>query len=158
MLESSFQNLVAVNRLPDPLVVQLRKFTSSLQEQGYADETGRLKVKLVTNLVQWLKRNRFAVADLDEPRVEAFLKPRHREGMGDLRTLQSFLIICEASTLFRLGTCLLIDHRWPTFSTDTKPICAPNVGLSPTPSCNTRLSFVSFSGSASAADRCFRKP
>ena len=51
MLESSFQNLVAVNRLPDPLVVQLRKFTSSLQEQGYADETGRLKVKLVTNLV-----------------------------------------------------------------------------------------------------------
>ena len=91
MLESSFQNLVAVNRLPDPLVVQLRKFTSSLQEQGYADETVRVKVKLVTNLVQWLKRNRFAVADLDEPRVEAFLKPRHREGMGDLRTLQQFL-------------------------------------------------------------------
>jgi hypothetical protein len=29
-------------------------------------------VKLVTNLVQWLKRNRRVVADLDEPLVEAF--------------------------------------------------------------------------------------
>ena len=72
MLESSFLNLVAVNRLPDPLVVQFRRFTSSLIEQGYADETVRWKVKLVTNLVQWLKRNRRVVADLDEPLVEAF--------------------------------------------------------------------------------------
>ena len=57
MLESSFQNLVAVNCLPDPLVVQLQRFTASLVEQGYADETVRWKVKLVTNFVQWLKRN-----------------------------------------------------------------------------------------------------
>ncbi|PYX86730.1 MAG: hypothetical protein DMG70_00060, partial [Acidobacteria bacterium] len=62
MIGSSFQNLVAVNRLPDPLIVQLRRFTSSLIEQGYADKTVRLKVKLITNFVQWLKRNRVAVA------------------------------------------------------------------------------------------------
>ena len=91
MLGSSFQNLVAVNRLPDPLVVQLRRFTSSLIEQGYADKTVRLKVKLITNFVQWLKRNRVAVADLDERLVEAFLKRKHREREGGLRTLQEFL-------------------------------------------------------------------
>ncbi len=91
MLESSFLNLVAVNRLPDPLVVQLPRFTSSLIEQGYADETVRCKVKLVTNLGQWLKRNGRVVADLDEPLVEAFLKRKHRERRGDLRTLQQFL-------------------------------------------------------------------
>jgi site-specific recombinase XerD len=91
MLESSFQNPVAVNGLPSSLVVQLRRFTSSLREQGYAEETVQLKMKLVTNLGQWLKRNRLAVADLDEPRVEAFLKPPHRERRGDLRTLQQFL-------------------------------------------------------------------
>ena len=33
MLESSFRNLVAAKRLPDPLVVQLRRFTTSLIEQ-----------------------------------------------------------------------------------------------------------------------------
>ena len=51
MREGSFQNLVAVNRLPHPLVVQLQRFTASLIEQSYAEETVRLKVKLVTNLV-----------------------------------------------------------------------------------------------------------
>ncbi len=91
MVESSFQNLVAANHLPDPLVVQLRRFTSSLIEQGYADQTVRFKVKLITNFVQWLKRNRLAVADLDEPLVEAFLKREHRERRGSLRTLQQFL-------------------------------------------------------------------
>lgn len=91
MLGSSFQNLVAVNRLPDPLVVQLRRFTASLREQGYTDKTVRLKVKLITNFRQWLKRNRVVVADLDERRVEAFLKRKHRERKGELRALQQFL-------------------------------------------------------------------
>jgi site-specific recombinase XerD len=91
MLESYFQNLVTVNRLPDPLVFQLRRFTSSLIEQGYADETVRWKVKLVTDLGRWVKRNGVAVADLDEPLVEAFLKRKHRERRGNSRTLQQFL-------------------------------------------------------------------
>ena len=85
MREGSFQNLVAVNRLPHPLVVQLQRFTASLIEQSYAEETVRLKVKLVTEVGQWLKRNGVAVADLDEPRVEAFLKRKHRERGGDFK-------------------------------------------------------------------------
>jgi hypothetical protein len=66
MLESSFQNLVAVDCLPDPLVVQLQRFTASLIEQGYADETVQWKVKRVTDFGQWLKQKGVAVADLDE--------------------------------------------------------------------------------------------
>lgn len=91
MLGSSFQNLVPGNRLPDPLAVQLRRFTSLLIEQGYADETVRLKVKLITNFVQWLKRNRLVAADLDEQVVKSFLERKHRVHRGDLRTLQQFL-------------------------------------------------------------------
>ena len=34
MLESSFRNLVAGRRFPDQRVAQLRRFTSSLIEQG----------------------------------------------------------------------------------------------------------------------------
>jgi site-specific recombinase XerD len=91
MLESSFLNLGVVNRLPDLLVVQLRRFTASLIEQGYAGETVRLKVKLVTDFGEWLKRDRVAIADLDERRVEAFLKHRRRVHKGNLKTLQQFL-------------------------------------------------------------------
>ena len=88
MLENSLPNLGVVNRLPDLLVVQRRRCTASLIEQGYAGETVRLKVKLVTDFGEWLKRDRVAIADLDEQRVEAFLKHRRRVHRGNLKTLQ----------------------------------------------------------------------
>lgn len=91
MLDSSFQSPVAVKLLPDPVVAQLRRFTTSLIEQRYADETVRLKLQLVTNFGQWLKRNRLAVKELDERVVEAFLRRKRRVRRGSLRTLQQFL-------------------------------------------------------------------
>jgi site-specific recombinase XerD len=51
----------------------------------------RLKVKLVTDFGQWLKRNGTAVANLDEPLVETFLKRKHRERKGNFKTLKQFL-------------------------------------------------------------------
>ena len=91
MLESSFRNLVAPGRFPDQLVAELRRFTTSLIEQGYADKTVQLKLQLLTNFGQWLRRNDLAVTNLDERVVEAFLKRKHRVHRGDLRTLQQFL-------------------------------------------------------------------
>lgn len=78
MFESSCQNPLAVNGLSEPLVVQLRRFTTSLIEQGYVDQTVRSKLQLLTNLGLWLKRSRLAVTNLDEPLVKAFLKREHR--------------------------------------------------------------------------------
>jgi len=69
MLESYFRNLVAAKHLPDPLVAQLRRFTTSLVERGYADCTVRQKLQLLTNFGQWLGRNNFAVTRLDEQLV-----------------------------------------------------------------------------------------
>ena len=91
MLESSFQEPGTIKPFPDPLVAELQRFTTSLIEQGYADLTVRVKVKLVTSFGQWRKRNRLAVTDLAEPLLEAFLKRKHRVHKGDLRTLQQFL-------------------------------------------------------------------
>src|SRR6266481_5114394 len=91
MIESSCRNLVAAKHLPDPSVAQLRRFTTSLVEQGYADETVRLKLQLLTNFGQWLGRNNLTVTKLDERLVEAFLKRKRRVHRGDLRTLQQFL-------------------------------------------------------------------
>src|SRR6266478_7904584 len=91
MIESSFQEPRRTKPFPDPLVAELQRFTDSLIEQGYADVTVRVKVKLVTSFGQWLKRNRLAVTDLAEPLVETFLERKHRGHRGDLRTLQQFL-------------------------------------------------------------------
>jgi len=91
MIESSFQEPRRTKPFPDPLVAELQRFTDSLIEQGYADVTVRVKVKLVTSFGQWLKRNRLAVTGLAEPLVETFLERKHRVHRGDLRTLQQFL-------------------------------------------------------------------
>ncbi|MGD0130121.1 MAG: site-specific integrase [Terriglobia bacterium] len=91
MPESSFQNVVAADCLPDLFIVHLQGFLASLIEQGYADETARWKVKRITDFGQWLKQKGVAVADLDEARVEVFLKRHHQERKGDSRTLQQFL-------------------------------------------------------------------
>jgi hypothetical protein len=56
MFESSCQNPLAVNGLPEPLVVQPRRFTTSLIEQGYLDQTVRSKLQVLTNLGLWLNK------------------------------------------------------------------------------------------------------
>lgn len=91
MLESYFRNVIAVKRLPDPVIAQLWGFTTSLIEQDYADETVRLKLQLLTNLGQWLRRKNLPVMNLDERLVDAFLKRKHRVHRGDSKTLQQFL-------------------------------------------------------------------
>ena len=91
MLESSFQKHGTSKKFPDPLAAELQTFTTSLIEQGYADVTVRVKVKLVMSFGKWLKRNTLAVTDIAEPLVEAFLKRKHRMRKGDVRTLQQFL-------------------------------------------------------------------
>ena len=78
-----------VKRFLDPLVGQLQRFTTSLIKQGYRDGTLRKKVKLVTNLGHWLKRNRLTVADLDEPLIETFVK--HKKRRINFKTLEQFL-------------------------------------------------------------------
>lgn len=91
MLESSFGKLVTGTRLSDPVVAHLQRFMISLIEQGYADSTLKQKLQLLTNFGQWLARNNLALTDLDERRVEAFLKRKHRLHTGDLKTLLQFL-------------------------------------------------------------------
>jgi hypothetical protein len=91
MLESSFRKLVTGTRLSDPVVAHLQRSMTSLIEQGYADCTLKQKLQLLTNFGHWLARNNLAVTDIDEHRVEAFLKRNHRLHTGDLKTLLQFL-------------------------------------------------------------------
>ena len=79
-------------------------FRNSLVEQGYADHTVRLKLQLLTNFGQWLRRKNLAVTNLDERLVDAFLTCKHRVHRADSiqNPFSSFSIICEGTTLFQL--------------------------------------------------------
>lgn len=66
-------------------------FSTSLLDDGYAEETVHDKLSLLSCLGQWLTRTGRAVTHLDERLVKAFVKQRQRVQGGDLKTLQQFL-------------------------------------------------------------------
>jgi site-specific recombinase XerD len=69
----------------------LRAFATSLMEDGYTDRTVRLKLGLLACLGHWLESTKLSITDLNERLLETFLKRKHRERKGDLRTLKQFL-------------------------------------------------------------------
>jgi site-specific recombinase XerD len=84
--------LRANERLEDnALGSHIQALATSLAEDGYADETIRLKLKLLADLGRWLKRSGLPVAHLEERHIGAFVKQRQQVGRGDLRTLEQLL-------------------------------------------------------------------
>ena len=76
----------------NPLELHLRTFATSLREAGYQDRAMYSKLGVIADLGLWLRRTRLAVtSDLDEQRLEAFVKHKQRMHRGDLKTLQQFL-------------------------------------------------------------------
>ena len=115
MLESYFRNLITVKRLPDTLNDQLQRFTTSLKRQGYADRTVRLKLRVLTNLGQWLGRNNLPVTNLDDQLVAHFSSESSEFKGATQKPSSSFSITSEGTVLFVPEICLLTDHRWLTF-------------------------------------------
>lgn len=69
----------------------LRAFATSLVEDGYTDYTVQLKLGLLVCLGRWLQSTNRSITDLNEQLLEAFLKRKHRERKGDLKTVKEFL-------------------------------------------------------------------
>jgi site-specific recombinase XerD len=59
--------------VPDDLAVHLTGFTAALAQAGYAEKTQRDKQRLVAPFLAWVREKRFAIRDLDEACVDAFL-------------------------------------------------------------------------------------
>lgn len=66
-----------------PLGEHIDAFAEWLSQQGYARELLRYKIRWVAYLSHWLHRRRLRVKDLDERRVERFL--RQQCGHGDIK-------------------------------------------------------------------------
>lgn len=78
-----------------PLGPYLDRFAQHLSSQGYADATGRDKLRVVAKLSQWLERQQLGLDELDEQQVTRFHQHspwrRRRFRRGDATTLQDLL-------------------------------------------------------------------
>ncbi len=78
-----------------PLSPYINRFAQHLLQQGYADATARIKLRVVAKLSRWLEYQQLGLDSLDEKRVADFLKETHRRWrrahMGDATTLQDLL-------------------------------------------------------------------
>jgi site-specific recombinase XerD len=74
-----------------PLGFHLRALATSFVENGYADETIRLKSMLLADFGRWFGRTGLGVTHVDERLVAAFVKHRKQVRRGDLKTLEQFL-------------------------------------------------------------------
>ena len=77
-----------------PLAPHLDSFAVCLGQQGYCQAEGRLRIRLVAKLSQWLVKKRIRLAQLDEHQTALFLKMRWKTYChkgGELCTLKLLL-------------------------------------------------------------------
>jgi hypothetical protein len=80
MIERSCDGTAPVARRVDcgPLASHFKEFEALLADRGYASATVQSKPHLLDELSRWLKRRKLQAADLDERRINLFLKHRAR--------------------------------------------------------------------------------
>jgi site-specific recombinase XerD len=96
MIERSDDGTAPVARRlnADSLASHFKEFAALLADQGYAPATVRSKLQLLDELSRWLKRCRLRAADVDERRLNLFLKHRARRSRtrrGDASTVGQLL-------------------------------------------------------------------
>jgi site-specific recombinase XerD len=72
------------------LLLHIRTFATSLAEDGYLEAAAKSKLWCLADLGRWMKRKGLTVANLNEPRVEAFVRRYQQVGRGDPKTLKQF--------------------------------------------------------------------
>jgi site-specific recombinase XerD len=78
----------------DLFAPHLDPFVATLRKQGYANSTVRERLRLLSDLARWLRRQKLALAHLHERIANQFLEGRRREGRlrsGDAPTVRHFL-------------------------------------------------------------------
>ncbi len=78
-----------------PLDPYIDRFAQYLLQQGYANATARIKLRVVAKLSRWLDCQQYGLDRLDEQQVTVFRKDLHRcrsrAHLGDATTLQDLL-------------------------------------------------------------------
>jgi len=77
-----------------PLAVQIDSFAKKLLNQGYAINTCKAKILLVTDLSHWVERKQLQISYLDEQKISEFIRYRvihYRPNRYENPTLRDFL-------------------------------------------------------------------
>mgnify|MGYP006282788595 CR=1 FL=1 len=95
MVERFFARRSTVDRMRSgPLGPYVDEFAQWLAEQGYTRDITSRKIRLVADLSRWLARRRMDATDLNEQRLESFLRQRRRilpHYCGERPALHQFL-------------------------------------------------------------------
>ena len=94
-----------------PLGPHLDGFAALLREQGYANWTVQYRVRVVTQLGQWLERNRGVVDDRNEQTIVRFLRGHGRRGgvrHGDVAALDQCLSGLRANGVIRSPVLVVV--------------------------------------------------
>ena len=81
MLDRFFTGAAALTRLREgPLGAHIDAFATVLWDRGYARSTAREHLRLIAALSLWSRRRRLGVDDIDDSRLEEFLRHRRKRG------------------------------------------------------------------------------
>ncbi len=89
MLKNSMQGHKRLEA--SPLGLHLEVLARSFKEDGYADRTVRVKLRLLTDFGWWFRQTGLPITCIDERQVEAFFKHRKEVQPGNRRALGQFL-------------------------------------------------------------------
>jgi site-specific recombinase XerD len=93
-VSTCWDSLTAQQQPAGPLQLHIDWFARRLAEQGYAPFTAREKLRLVTQLSQWLQDRQLGAEALDESCIDQFLQYRQQQGRmprHNRDTLRTFL-------------------------------------------------------------------
>ena len=93
MLEDFYARPRAIARFKrEPLGPYMDSFADEMRARGHTHAVVRLQLCFVARLNRWLERHRLRVDELDETRLEEFLRSKYRKrGFGIPKTVSSFL-------------------------------------------------------------------
>ena len=112
MLEDFYTRPRAIARfMRAPLGPYMGSFADEMRARGHTHAVVRVQLCFVARLNRWLERHRLRVDELDETRLEEFLRSKYRKrGLGIPKTVSSFLEHLRRSGVVAVPS----PTSWPT--------------------------------------------
>jgi site-specific recombinase XerD len=118
-----------------PLSDHIDRFARRLLDQGYATKTAQGKIRLLADLSRWLERKQLKVKDLDEQRINEYLKFRaihHAPNRHEQSTFRALLRQLRNDGLIRICAPAVNDSALDRIENSFKRYLAQERGLTQT--------------------------
>lgn len=137
MLEDFYTRPRAIARfMRAPLGPYMGSFADEMRARGHTHAVVRVQLCFVARLNRWLERHRLRVDELDETRLEEFLRSKYRKrGLGIPKTVSSFLehlrrsgvVAVPAAPRRRLTQSEIIERDFTSYLEQQRGLAASTV-------------------------------